>query len=169
MQTDFWKRPHITLDLTDSEKGYIAGIFDGEGTINVYAHKSKHYQHQKRDYVLSPQVQVANTDETLIQWIQNRITKGSIWSRICKQGTKPLHTYTLYGYPDIIILLEAILPFLIIKKDHAVLVVEWCKSRLSKSQRCPYDEQDLQIYQKLKDLKNKPKPSWLSKNKFFTR
>jgi hypothetical protein len=53
--------------LTEVEKAYFAGIFDGEGTIGYYQRKRGYYQIQ---------LAITNTDFGLLTWIQSVVPYG---------------------------------------------------------------------------------------------
>ena len=58
------------LNMKDTEKAYIAGIIDGEGSIMLQRiHSNEHP---------SPCVSIASTTYELLEWIKNIIGKGMI-------------------------------------------------------------------------------------------
>ena len=58
------------LILKDTEKAYIAGIIDGEGSIILTKFQKKQYP--------SPRVSVSSTDIELLKWIKMTVGKGRI-------------------------------------------------------------------------------------------
>lgn len=97
--------------MTDTEKAYIAGIIDGEGSISLTKQSSN--QHP------SPVVSVASTDLELLEWLQKTIGSGTI---IKKKNYNPTRHKDSYTYSVIrntaIDLLHDISPYLIIHKKH---------------------------------------------------
>ena len=95
---------------------YMAGIIDGEGCIAINGSE------RKQQLVIT----VANSSELLIQWItlhfgghvgidyrENEKHRNSYWWRLYGHATEPF--------------LKSILPYLIIKKPQAELVLEFLK------------------------------------------
>lgn len=95
--------------MTDTEKAYIAGIIDGEGSIMLTRfHKNQYH---------SPCVSIASTDLELLQWIKNTVKAGKITTKknYNKEKHKNSYTYTII-YDEAIQLLQNIKPYLVIEK-----------------------------------------------------
>ena len=59
--------------MTETEKAYIAGIIDGEGSIMLQRiHKNEHP---------SPCVSITSTTLELLEWVKNTVGKGRIISK----------------------------------------------------------------------------------------
>ena len=95
---------------------YLAGIVDGEGSINLLA-KPKTQQIQLR-------LQVANTSTELIDWLQSNFG-GKVYEH------KMHSTYHKQRYDWVVTgkeakeLIRLILPFLIVKKIQATLALDF--------------------------------------------
>jgi len=124
------------LELSETDKAYIAGIVDGEGTIRISI----------TDGLFDPRVSVANSMEELLHWVKNKIGYGFISRReyYCNDyATKPV--------------LEAIRPYLILKRRHADLVLEFISLRLSRKRWCEaYTAREIEIVEEVKKLNVKP-------------
>jgi hypothetical protein len=116
------------LNLTPAQAGYIAGIVDGEGSINTYKHRG----------VLTPQLNISNTDRNMLETVQIMIKgKGSIrvsshTGQVSKTGpksSKPCYRLWITNYDDIRQVLESIEPYLIIKKFKAQSVLQLLRER----------------------------------------
>lgn len=96
--------------LTESEKGYMAGIIDGEGHITPKC-----------------RIQVANTNYEVLIWLKDKLG-GSISKRnTCEKNHKPIWCWSLSYVPSRGLILS-ILPYLIIKKERAlILLSDWKK------------------------------------------
>ena len=109
--------------MTETEKSYIAGIIDGEGSIML--------QRIHKNEFPSPCVSVASTSLELLTWIKNTIKKGMI---ISKKNYNPKIHKDCYSYVlrrnDAINLIEDIYPYLVIdsKKKRAKLIIEKYKA-----------------------------------------
>lgn len=109
--------------MIETEKAYIAGIIDGEGSIMLQRIHSNEFH--------SPCVSIASTTLELLEFIKLTIGKGSIIKK--KNYNESLHK-DCYSYVlrrnDAINLLIEISPYLIInsKKQRADLIIEKYKS-----------------------------------------
>lgn len=129
------KLKQISYDLPNIERAYIAGLFDGEGCIGLYkrGRKSKSRRgSQGTSYNL--RVQITSTDFIIIEWLISRF-KGlhycSTWDNSKNDDSnrnvniwKDTHQFVLVsrnaeGF------LKCILPYLIIKKERAILGIEY--------------------------------------------
>lgn len=105
--------------MKETEKAYIAGIIDGEGSIMLQRFHSNQYP--------SPCVSFASTSMELLEWVKDIVGAGVIVSK--KNYNPELHkdcySYVL-KYNAAISLLEEITPYLIIevKVKRAKLILE---------------------------------------------
>lgn len=105
--------------MLETNKAYIAGIIDGEGSIML----SKFHKNQYP----SPCVSVASTDVELLLWLKDTIGKGKIIKKKNYNLEKHKNSYTYkMTYNDAIELLKDIEPYLVIpkKKLRAKLIIE---------------------------------------------
>lgn len=131
---------------------YLAGIFDGEGTIQIACLRRKNTP----DYH-TPQAFVSNSNLKLLNWIR-KIFGGSIAigrSRNINRNWKPVHKIHFYNSiaPTII---KLIYPYLIIKKEHADIFLKF-QSRLRRTHRLSKKERQFRkaLYIKLRKLNNR--------------
>lgn len=105
--------------MTETEKAYIAGIIDGEGSIMLQKIHSNEFP--------SPCISIASTTLELLEFIKITVGKGSIIKK--KNYNESLHkdcySYVLRRNHAINLLIE-IYPYLIIysKKERAKLIIE---------------------------------------------
>ncbi|WP_195988631.1 LAGLIDADG family homing endonuclease [Clostridium sp. D53t1_180928_C8] len=94
--------------MTETEKAYIAGIIDGEGSIMLQKFHAKEHP--------SPCVSIASTTLELLKWIKIIVGKGVI---VHKKNYNPERHQDCYSYQlkynDAINLIKDIYPYLIIK------------------------------------------------------
>jgi len=102
-------RPKWTLKarslrtLSDTEFAYIAGLFDGEGSLRVKGY--------------GVQMCIVNTNEDVMAWLES-LGGGSIRQRPCNGlGSKPIHIWTVCRHQDLCYLIGGVLPFTIIKRE----------------------------------------------------
>lgn len=108
---DYFKSPYKSLSKSD--RAYIAGIFDGEGSISIYFKK------------FHVRLFIVNTNFDLINWLHKKLPHSFI-STI--NPRKPNHKirYTLYLLGSIytVHLLKLMQPFLIVKKKRATVIIK---------------------------------------------
>lgn len=106
-------------ELTELEKAYIAGIFDGEGCIGIYSYS----------YRCFIQLSVSNTNEKLIDFLFSKLTgniskektpKKDGWKKECKWKS---------GYFQAYEILKILQPYLILKKEQADICIDFYKKR----------------------------------------
>lgn len=130
-----------TLSLTETEKAYIAGIIDGEGTIGFHADKRRN-----NGLLYQPRVSIANCDRSLLEWVENKLCFGHI-HRV---------EFEVNNY-DVIPLLKAIRPYLRVKKKQADSMLEFVDLRLSRNQwQNPHTKRELETVQEVHQLNIKP-------------
>ena len=110
------KLPKYSIKIPEEEWkiAYLAGFIDGEGTIRLRLYK------QKRDY---PCISIANTNYESIQWVKENFG-GSIRTRPRKPPRKEIYTWNIENEREILKLLKVLTPYLIIKKENALLVLD---------------------------------------------
>lgn len=109
--------------MTETEKAYIAGIIDGEGSVMLQKiHKNEHP---------SPCISIASTTLELLEWIKKVVGKGTITKK--KNYNLEIHK-DCYSYVlrrnDAISLLIDIEPYLVIdvKRKRTELILKKYKS-----------------------------------------
>lgn len=98
--------------MLETEKSYLAGIIDGEGSITLTRFHRNQYH--------SPCVSIASTDLELLEWVKLTIGSGKITSKknYNEERHKDSYTYTII-YDDAIKLLQEIELYLVIYKKKA--------------------------------------------------
>jgi hypothetical protein len=144
--------------------GYLAGIIDGEGTVTIC--RSEYIAHKKhvakdgnvRIYD-SPtvgfhvKVQVKNTDIRLMKWLKSRFG-GEFYedkNRSAKWKTAWVWHHKAESKQEFLL---AVLPYLILKKEQALVALEFL--RIDAQARCPEKRQGL--YEKIIALNQRGKP-----------
>jgi len=125
---------------------YVAGLFDGEGSISILRHKSKQ---TNRGFFLAPRVSLSNTDRRL----EDLLEKLGFKIRWLKNGdnSKPIAKYEMEGMNSILTFMERLKPYLILKQEQANLIIEFCISRLNR-RAYRYTERELEIVDRLSRL-----------------
>ncbi len=113
------------MTLSKEEWAYLAGIVDGEGSISFRRRKGKNC------IILEPKVSITTTSLELVNWIKNKLP--NIRCRIEKDHRnprwKPRHELYYQKHSGVYSFLKGIYPYLIIKKKHAELMLEFIEIR----------------------------------------
>lgn len=103
--------------LSETEKAYLAGLIDGEGSISLI-------QTQNRP---GPQLKISigNTNPVMIDWIHSNVGRGFIHFReLSKKNPKHKDSYVwTVSHGDAEWVLKEVYPYLVIKKPQAKIVL----------------------------------------------
>ena|SRR3990167_4851389 len=94
---------------SERELAYMAGIFDGEGSVGIYSNG-----HRNTVFL---RLQVANTSLLLMEWLEERFG-GSVYTRNVKDLYQQRYDWQMRSR-EAAVLLETLLPFVLIKKAQA--------------------------------------------------
>jgi len=133
--------------LTDTKIAYLAGLFDGEGTIGYYNFRQRH----------ESTVMITNSDPRVMNWIMDKIRYGNVHTvkKSYARRKHVVHHWRICGKPRVKDFLETIVPYLIIKRDQAELLLNlWANENPGKNRRTPNVElQRNKVLEQLKLLK----------------
>ena len=101
---------------TDAQLAYLAGIFDGEGSVYIWTRRNRGY----RDYGI--RLYVVNTNRTLIDWLQATFG-GLVYSRQSAKW-KERHEW-LIDRKNADSLMSAMLPYMIIKRPQMEVAIRF--------------------------------------------
>ena len=87
--------------ISDTDVAYIAGLFDGEGCVQVKQYVEKKKKHKGKGYRIAKvwrvNMEIAMTDESVIYWVHDVLGVGSVRIKprkgLRKDGTKYLMQY----------------------------------------------------------------------------
>lgn len=109
-----WPKAKLVLPSNIAHLGYIAGIIDGEGSITFSRRPPTRWI-----------IHITNTDLTLMKWLAQ--LGGSFqprkFSSRLSSTPKQCYTWHLQSRRDVLLLLSAIEPYLIIKRHLAVQAI----------------------------------------------
>jgi len=150
--------------LKETTKAYIAGFLDGEGCItfsigkrnkSCYADNGR-LKCPKDMFYLLPSIQITNTSLRTLQFMKNEIGFGKVFMRLKKKklSDRKIYKLTFFKQKDILKILESLLPYLILKRKQAILMIEYCKHRLreGKGRNHNYSERDREIASLVQNL-----------------
>jgi hypothetical protein len=119
------RNPGLDLvHLSETEKAYMAGIIDGEGSIIMNYNKPK----------TNPAILVANTHKGVLDWIQEKFTAGGLavtYRNRHNPKWQDVYQLHIHGVKNVYDILTAIEPYLIIKKEKSIRARKFLKDKYS--------------------------------------
>lgn len=106
-------------DLGIAQLAYIAGIVDGEGYIGV----------QVQERASHARLVVSNTSKHLIFWLGLRTGIGKMRIQPLAPPRRHAYRWLVFRSSDLLDLLVAIEPYLIVKRDQARVAIDFLRSR----------------------------------------
>jgi hypothetical protein len=108
-------------NATSEDKAYLAGLFDGEGSVNIFK-QSRSYMAYSAYFI---EISIGNTHEGVLNWVLEKFggrvahnsdhrTAGS--RKVWRWRASSNEAYEI---------LVAMLPYLIVKKEQAQLAIEF--------------------------------------------
>lgn len=131
----YWRTYDKTTSiiLSETDRGYLAGIMDGEGTLRIMRTLKKWY---------APFIQITNTDKVLMDWLQQILGVKGI-GRLYYEGNRknlrrnPKHklkyVYNIASVQGVKQILEQTIDILKIKHRQAVLLLEFIAMKEEKA------------------------------------
>jgi len=118
----------MSVQLEETKWAYIAGLIDGEGYLDIFLHTNPYFRKNvKKGYAREFRVNICNSNKDLLNKVQEMIGEKC---ELCEHKRKPEQTthhsaFTLRFHPTVLrILLPKIIPFLILKKELAQIILE---------------------------------------------
>lgn len=118
---------YIKKEYTETQIAYLAGIMDGEGTFFIGDYSGNRKNGDKHFQVV---IKITSTDKCLIDWVLN-IFGGTYAfykaSKVSKKSRRDVHIWQATG-DRLQHICELMIPYLIIKKKQAEILVEMRKT-----------------------------------------
>ena len=99
---------------------YIAGVIDSDGCISINKDIKKY----------KPTIEIVQVQPEAINFM-NKIFEGKIIKKSNHKNRKDLYRWRIQSRNNLKIFLEAILPFLKIKRKQAKIVINYCNIRIN--------------------------------------
>lgn len=101
--------------MNQTEAAYLAGVFDGEGSVFMHAHALRGYP----EYYCG--VSITNSHSGLIEQVMAWLGCGTVTrTKPAKEGWKPIYRWTA-RLPIAFTLLDAVEPYTIVRKEQIAL------------------------------------------------
>lgn len=124
--------------LTEAEKGYLAGILDGEGSIGLYRVE---YRSKKRTFnsIMTRITFIVNVDKRLIDYIGKLLGEEFIY-----KGNNNTWCVKTSHRAFAEVFLQTIYPYLIAKKDRAKNAIKFINIRKGRFHH-KYEDRELEL------------------------
>ena len=139
------------INLTEPQKAYLAGMIDGEGHIGIYMRRKNKTQNLNLVMFMT----ISNTSDELYNLFAETGVGAIAKRKPRKENYKPLNVWTIS--PNACrTLLPLVLPYLRIRKQQAVLAIEYLSLAAHKRvQDAAYSEKVLEIYSAIRSLNHR--------------
>jgi hypothetical protein len=133
---------------------YLAGIVDGEGTIRINAQRLSKKPHWNIRY--APSISIGMTNKEIIELFVKVF--GSKLREECVPNRKKMFRWGTSGTIRVLNIVKKLYPYLIVKKEQARLLIEFCENKQTNGfRRNEYlPDSELQrrkeLYEKVKKL-----------------
>src|SRR5438309_1597554 len=115
--------------MKDIDAAWLAGIFDGEGSINSYF---RHEQRRGKGQMYSVFLQVVNTDIEIMEKARAICAVNNKLTRCIRPKRKPLYHLAITRGADVYRILTSIEPYLTSRKlQRARLALRYLNTRLA--------------------------------------
>lgn len=141
--------------ITETDKAWLAGFWDGEGSITIFTHTEKNGRQK-----ICPTINVTNTNEYVIAHVIQLLDKlGTSFavstSRPSSDKWKVAYQVTTRNMQYIKTVLETIQPYLVCKQAQCTLVLRYVNKKLAQREtngRPRYDDEDYVIQEECQKL-----------------
>ena len=145
------------VNLSSGQAGYVAGIVDGEGTFRIV--KAYDKRRVQEHVYLAPLLMVTNTDKKLMDFLQNLLKLGRVHTSKPKmEHHKIKYVYNIASVEGCKVIIPQILPYLVIKKPHAEVVMRLIGMKEGKTSGVPTMD-EWKLYEEVKRLNARSKPA----------
>jgi len=129
--------------------GYVAGIIDGEGSIEIHKNRSG----------FVPRITVTNTNDKLILYVKSILKFGSIIRRKNGINRKDVYVLIISNPKEILEVLKIIYPYLKIKQDRAIIMLYFVTEKLihHKLILCRDTQSEYNLYSQMRVLNHRGK------------
>lgn len=135
------------LTITSEQAAYTAGLVDGEGTVSL---RTITRSTRKGGFSIAPYIAVYNCNTKVIEWIHETTKLGHVRKRCQNSFTRrPVWEWVIRDLVGSARFLRTVLPYLIIKHQQAILVLDFCEGRKLWT---TYTDEEIAMIDKIREL-----------------
>ncbi len=115
-----------THPMTENDKAYIAGLFDGEGSVSYYQRKEKR-KGKKRAYDFwIIRCELSMTDRYVVEWMHKVLGIGTVIKRLPTKSWTGKKTQWRWrcGYRDALIFAKLLWPYAQVKLHKLEMIID---------------------------------------------
>lgn len=149
------------LDVESFDLGWLCAAIEGEGSISIPGFRRRDGFRHADAIGIKPVITLSNGQEAFIdkaRMVAMRYTSPGYKQTLpgkASKGWEGSYRNVWEGCKRVKALLDIVEPFLVIKKANAIIVREFCESRLSQPVRTPYTARELQLFMQARLLHNR--------------
>ena len=137
------------------EAAYLAGFIDGDGSIGIYYLGDHHRDNRNGSRYYIPRLSVCNANAEVLEYLQY-VWGGSLLTTAHEGNPhNPAGLYRLQwqAQADLLCILPEIIPYLVVKKEQAELLLTWCESRQNRpTHKAGYTTREVEIAMEISRL-----------------
>lgn len=125
---------------------YLAALIDGEGCISIYRRLQKTRKYAETDYwMMNHRLSVYNTNEKLMKWLISNF--GGVYYTKSRRSDihKVEYDWRPKGAKNLERMLLGVLPYLVIKKEQATILLEYIRISMYGERVNPKKREELRI------------------------
>lgn len=146
-------KPSREMSLSEVDKAYLAGLIDGDGSIILSL-----YHYPRGAIGIHSQISCAISVRSANKEFAEEVM-CMLGGRRIKEVDENYYEVIISRQADILQLVEALLPYLRLKRKQAEIMIEFCKERLrdlKHRRNAPYTPKCFELVQRIKTLNNTP-------------
>jgi len=138
------------MNLTKEDLKYIACAIDTEGSLSFGKGKKKD---TRLGFHFGLHIDIVNTNKEWLEYLQSLLLREGCKLEVKDRGLGWREIYSMY-IPSTICreLLPKVLPFLIIKRRQAEIMIEYWKIRQERGRKSMYGKEEMKLYEEIKSL-----------------
>lgn len=142
-------KPVPAITMTDAERGYLAGILDGEGSFGMSPLRRKQ---------INVYVTVSNTDRRIVDFLQRCTGIGRVIQQPFRKSPnhRVQYIWNIGARNELRALLPLVIPLLVGKAEQAKTLLEYCERR---AEGGPQEDRDFELAAIVKRLNARDKPN----------
>ena len=137
----------LSSKLSDIDKAYLAGLFDGEGCVTATVDKKKYFSKREEKEKMSCWGRlyfvISSKDHLLLELIKTIIGFGKVY-----RGKKRVYSYRITDRKQVLNMVNALIPFAKLKTEYLQLSKDAVLFMLQRKYRSRWSKEELVFFRK---------------------